>query len=106
MYGDSIDICVVNKPDDLIGEELAIVLGGQIRFSGLGGVKLETFTDSLPEDIQSRVSLHDLSHSLLDQGLTSREPVTIATEIQKRNNQLGTSQLVKRKTINRELINQ
>lgn len=28
VYGDSIDICVVNKPDDLIGEELAIVLGG------------------------------------------------------------------------------
>lgn len=102
MYGDSIDICVVHKPDDLIGEELAVVLGGQIRFSRLGGVQLETFTDPLPQDVQSRVSLHDLSHSLLDQGLTSREPVTIATETQEREKQSTGDQSTSQKGDNKQ----
>ena len=38
VNGNSVDISVVYKPDDLIGEELSIVLRGQIRLSGFTGV--------------------------------------------------------------------
>lgn len=82
MNSDPVNICVIHEPNDLIGEELAIILRGQVGFCGFGGVKLETFTNSLPQDVQSRVGFHDLCHGLLDQRLASWEPVTIATEIQ------------------------
>lgn len=76
--GDSVDIGVVHKPDDLVWEELSVVLGGQVRLSGLRGVELQTLADALSQYVQGRVGLHDLSHGLLNQGLASREPVTIA----------------------------
>lgn len=66
MNGDSIHIGVIDKPDDLVGEEFTIVLRGQVRLSGLRGVQLQPFADALPEHIQGRVGLHDLSHGLLD----------------------------------------
>lgn len=31
----SVDICVIHKPDNLVGEELPIILRGQIGLSGL-----------------------------------------------------------------------
>ena len=60
--GDPIHIGVVNKPDDLIGEQLSVVLRGQVRFSGLAGVQLEGLADPLPQHVESGVGLHDLSH--------------------------------------------
>lgn len=34
--GDSVDVAVVDEPDDLVGEELPVVLGRQVRLRGLG----------------------------------------------------------------------
>lgn len=79
MNGDSIHIGVIDKPDDLVGEEFTIVLRGQVRLSGLGRVQLQAFADALPEHVQGWVGLHDLSHGLLDERLASREPVPICT---------------------------
>lgn len=79
MDGDSVHVGVVYEPDDLVGEELAVVLGGQVGLGGLGRVQLQTFADALPEHVQGRVGLHDLGHGLLDQRLAAREPVSIAT---------------------------
>lgn len=36
MDGYAVYVGVVDKPDDLVGEELAVVLGGEVRLSGLG----------------------------------------------------------------------
>lgn len=80
MDGDSVHIGVVHKPDDLVGEEFAIVLGGQVGLGGLGGVQLQTLADTLPQHVQGRIGLHDLGHGLLDQRLASREPVAVAAE--------------------------
>lgn len=33
--GDSVNVGVIHKPDDLVGEELPIVLGGQVGLCGL-----------------------------------------------------------------------
>lgn len=66
VNGDTVHIGVINKPDNLVGEKFTIVLGGQVWLSGLRGVQLQTFTDALPEHIQGRVGLHDLSHGLLN----------------------------------------
>lgn len=33
--GDSVHVGVIHKPDDLVGEELPIVLGGQVGLCGL-----------------------------------------------------------------------
>ena len=62
MDGDPVHIGVVNKPDDLIGEELSVVLRGQVRFGGLTGVQLEGLADPLPQDVEGGVGLHDLRH--------------------------------------------
>lgn len=34
--GDSVNVAVVDKPDDLVGEQLPVVLGRQVRLRGLG----------------------------------------------------------------------
>ncbi len=59
----------------LVGEELAVVLGGEIGLSGLGGVELEALADALAQDVQRRVGLHDLGHRLDDQRLDALKPV-------------------------------
>lgn len=79
MDGDSVDVGVVDEPDDLVGEEFTVVLRGQVGLSGLGGVQLQTLADALPQHVQRRVGLHDLGHGLLDQRLASWEPVTVGT---------------------------
>lgn len=33
--GDSVHVGVIHKPDDLVGEELPVVLGGQVGLCGL-----------------------------------------------------------------------
>jgi len=77
--GDSVHVGVVYEPNDLVGEEFSVVLGGQVGLSGLGGVQLQTFADALPEHVQGGVGLHDLGHGLLDQRLAPGEPVTVGT---------------------------
>ena len=34
--GDTIDVAVVDEPDDLVGEQLPVVLTRQVRLRGLG----------------------------------------------------------------------
>jgi len=34
--GDAVDVGVVHEPDDLVAEELAVVLGGEVGLGGLG----------------------------------------------------------------------
>ena len=66
MDGDSVDVGVVDEPDDLVGEELSVVLRRQVGLGGLGGVELQTLTDTLPQHVERGVGLHDLGHGLLD----------------------------------------
>ena len=79
MDGDTVHISVVDEPDDLVGEELSVVLRRQIGLRGLGGVELEPLADAFSQHVQSRVRLHDLAHGLLDEGLSSWEPVAKRT---------------------------
>jgi hypothetical protein len=103
--GDSVDVGVVDEPDDLVREKLRVVLRVEVRLGRLGRVELETLADSLSEDVKSRlesekkedhrvrneslssrmkkrnrrthVGLHNLAHGLLDERLHSREPVSV-----------------------------
>ena len=40
MDGDTVDVGVVDEPNDLVGEKLAVVLRREIGFSGFRRVKL------------------------------------------------------------------
>mmetsp|Transcript_21771 Transcript_21771/g.52019 ORF Transcript_21771/g.52019 Transcript_21771/m.52019 type:complete len:426 (-) Transcript_21771:5117-6394(-) len=72
----TVHICVVDKPDDLVAEQLPIVLAREVRLCWLRGVQLKPLADSLPQDIEGRVGLHDLRHRLDDQRLHAGKPVT------------------------------
>lgn len=41
---------------------------------------MKTLPNPFPQHIERGVSLHDLSHGLLDEGLDAREPVSESTE--------------------------
>lgn len=56
--GNTIYICVVNKPDYLIAEDFTIVLRWEIWFCGLGWIQLQTFSYTLSQHIQSWIWLH------------------------------------------------
>lgn len=75
----------MNLPDDLVGEELSVVLRGEVGLSGLGGIELQRLPDTLSQHIQRRVGLHDLGHGLLDQRLATREPVPVSTATSQNN---------------------
>ena len=75
VNGDSVDIGVIDKPNDLVREELSIVLGGEVGLSGLTGVELQGLPDPLSQDIESWVGLHDLGHCLLHQRFHPWYPV-------------------------------
>ena len=79
VYGDTVDIGVVHKPDDLVGEELPVVLGGEVGLGGLTGVELQSLADALAQHVQCRVGLHDLGHGLLHQWLHARDPLPEGT---------------------------
>ena len=76
--GDTVDVGVVDEPNDLVGEELGVVLGVEVGFGGFGGVELQTLADTLTQDVASGVGLHDLGHGLLNERLQSGEPVTVS----------------------------
>lgn len=61
----SVDICVIDKPNGLVGEKLTVVLRIEIRLGGFGGVQLEALPDSLPQHIDGGIRFHDLVHRLL-----------------------------------------
>ena len=58
--GDTVDVGVVDKPDDHVGEELGVVLGRQVRLGRLRREQLQRLADPLPKHVQRRVRLHDL----------------------------------------------
>lgn len=78
MNGDSVHVCVVHEPHDLVGKQFSVVLGVQVRFDRLRGVKLQTFADALSQHVQGRVGFHDLGHRLRDELLRPQEPVAVA----------------------------
>ena len=72
VCGDAVHVGVVDEPDDLVGEELAVVGRVEVGLCGLQGVELEPLADALPEDKERGVGLHDLGHGLLHQQLHPR----------------------------------
>jgi len=76
VNSDPVHVGVVYEPNDLVAEQLPIVLGGEVGFSWLRGVQLQTLPYPFSQHIQSRVCLHDLGHSLLNQRFSSGEPVS------------------------------
>ena len=64
MNGHAVDVRVVHEPDDLVREELAVVLRGEVRLRRLGGVELQPLANPLAQHVQRRVRLHDLRHRL------------------------------------------
>mmetsp|Transcript_9904 Transcript_9904/g.16651 ORF Transcript_9904/g.16651 Transcript_9904/m.16651 type:complete len:467 (+) Transcript_9904:1679-3079(+) len=78
MDRDPVHVGVVHEPGDLVREQLAVVLGVQVRLHRLRGVELEALSDPLSEHVDRRIRLHDLVHGLLDQLLGAVEPVSVA----------------------------
>ena len=72
---DAVDVGVVDEPDDLVREELAVVLRREVRLGGLGRVELQRLANALAQHVERRVGLHDLGHGLVDERLDAREPV-------------------------------
>ena len=80
VNGHAVHIGVIHKPDDLVGEELAVVLGGKVRFCGLRRVQLQPLADSFSQHVQRGICFHNFGHGLLDQRFAPREPVPISAE--------------------------
>ena len=59
----------------LIREEFSVVLGREVGLGRLRRVELQTFSNSLSQDVQGRIGLHDLGQGLLNQRLSTGEPV-------------------------------
>jgi len=75
---DTVDVCVVDKPNDLVREELTVVLRIQIWLCGLRRVQLQTFPDSFSQDIDGWVGFHYLVHGLLDELLGAQKPIAVS----------------------------
>ena len=75
--GDAVHVGVVDEPNDLVGEELPVVGGGQVRLGRLGGVQLQRLAHPLPQHVQRGVGFHDLRHRLLQQRFGPGEPVAV-----------------------------
>lgn len=65
--GDTVNVGVVHKPDDLVAEKFRVVLRVQVWLGRLGRVELKTLADTLSENKKGGVGLHDLGKSLLDE---------------------------------------
>jgi hypothetical protein len=71
-----IHISIVHKPYHLIGEQISVILGVEVRFGGFGRVELKAFTDTLTKNVDGWVGFHDLVHGLEVECADTREPVT------------------------------
>lgn len=49
--GNSVDVGIVDEPNDLVGEELRVIAGVEVRFGRFGRVELETLSDTLSENV-------------------------------------------------------
>ena len=52
----------------LVGEQLAVVLRGQVRLGGLRAVQLQALADALAQHVQRRVGLHSFTLGQPDPG--------------------------------------
>mmetsp|Transcript_67280 Transcript_67280/g.140139 ORF Transcript_67280/g.140139 Transcript_67280/m.140139 type:complete len:747 (+) Transcript_67280:1153-3393(+) len=77
---DAVDVGVVDKPDDLVGEQLAVVLAAQVRLRRLRGVELQALADALAQHVERGVCLEDLLHRLVEERLHPWEPVAKGAE--------------------------
>jgi len=78
VRGDAVHVGVVDEPDDLVGEQLGVVLRGQVGLRGLGAVQLQALADALAQHVHRGVVADELGHGLLHQRLGSGEPVAVA----------------------------
>lgn len=78
MDSNSIDICVIDKPNHLIAKQFGIVLRIEIGFSRLARIQLQTLSDALSKHIQSRVCFHYFTHCLLQKCLCPIKPASEA----------------------------
>jgi len=73
----TIDIRIIDKPDNLVREEFSIILRGKVGFGGFRRVQLKTLSNTLSQYIQSGICLDDFVHRLPYEGFHSGEPVSI-----------------------------
>ena len=74
----SVDICVVHEPNDLVREDLSVVLRVEIWLRGFTRIELKALADSLAQHVKRGVRLHDLAHCLLQELLAPMEPIAEA----------------------------
>ena len=77
VNGNTIDVGIIDEELSLVAEEFRVVLRVEELLVALRSVKLQTLADTLAEDVERRVGLHDLTHSLLDQELQAWEILTV-----------------------------
>eukprot|EP00964_Phaeocystis_antarctica_P078146 scaffold48598_cov65-Phaeocystis_antarctica.AAC.1 len=75
--GDAVDVGVIDEPDDLVGEELAVVLRREVGLRRLGRVELQPLADALAQHVERRVGLEDLGHGLRHERLHARDVVAV-----------------------------
>ena len=77
VNGDTVDISVINEQLNLVAEQLRVVLRVEELLVALGSVELQTLANTLAKNVERRVSLHNLGHSLLDELLETREVLSV-----------------------------
>lgn len=69
---DTVDVGIIDKPNNLAREQLGIIGRIEVRLGGFGRVQLETLADTFAENVQRGIGLHDLGHRLLQERLHTR----------------------------------
>ncbi len=75
--GHAIDVGIIDEQLGLVAEQLRIVLGVQELLVALRCVQLQALTYPFPQDIQGRIGLHNLCHSLLHEQFQTREILSV-----------------------------
>mmetsp|Transcript_51851 Transcript_51851/g.121766 ORF Transcript_51851/g.121766 Transcript_51851/m.121766 type:complete len:1251 (+) Transcript_51851:175-3927(+) len=98
----AVHVGVVDKPDDLVREQLAVVLRAEVRLRRLRGVELQALADALAQHVERGVRLEDLLHRLVQQRLHAREPVAERREQVVR--QVDGNQRARRRGVDRHVV--
>lgn len=61
----------------LVAKQFRVVLGVEVRLSGLRRVELETLANTFTKNVEGGVGLHDLGHGLLNERLHTGRPVSV-----------------------------
>ena len=76
VNSNAVDVGIVDKPNDLVGEELRIVLAVEVRLCWLRRVQLKTLANTFAQYVACWVCFHNLGHRLLHEWLHAREPIS------------------------------